>query len=26
MLAVINLFLHNVDDPNLLHGNSLEKM
>ncbi|ADR24873.1 SAM-dependent DNA methyltransferase [Mycoplasma bovis] len=25
LLAVINLFLHNVDDPNLLHGNSLEK-
>ncbi|WP_434337545.1 N-6 DNA methylase [Mycoplasma capricolum] len=25
LLAVINLFLHDVDDPNLLHGNSLER-
>lgn len=25
LLAVTNLFLHEIDDPNILHGNSLEK-
>lgn len=25
LLAVTNLFLHEIDDPNIIHGNSLEK-
>ncbi|MEJ3550254.1 class I SAM-dependent DNA methyltransferase [Ureaplasma parvum] len=25
LLAITNLFLHNIDDPNIIHGNSLEK-
>ncbi|MCL2676965.1 MAG: type I restriction-modification system subunit M [Streptococcaceae bacterium] len=25
LLAVTNLFLHEIDDPNILHGNSLER-
>ncbi len=26
LLAVTNLFLHEIDDPKIIHGNTLEKM